>query len=57
MYKQQTGSQTELDLSCACESTSCADVLLLLLLQFLGIDGYAEQYDKSNKVEHSWFPR
>lgn len=24
---------------------------------FLGIDGYAEQYDKSNKVEHSWFPR
>jgi hypothetical protein len=30
---------------------------MLLLLQFLGIDGYAEQYDKSNKVEHSWFPR
>jgi hypothetical protein len=30
---------------------------LLLLLQFLGIDGYAEQYDKSNKVEHSWYPR
>ncbi|KAF6257129.1 hypothetical protein COO60DRAFT_33644 [Scenedesmus sp. NREL 46B-D3] len=24
---------------------------------FLGIDGYAEQYDKSNQVEHSWFPR
>jgi hypothetical protein len=35
--------------------TNCADVVRLL--QFLGIDGYAEKYDKSNKVEHSWFPR
>lgn len=24
---------------------------------FLGIDGYAEQYDKSNATEPSWFPR
>lgn len=31
--------------------------MLLLLLQFLGIDGYAEQYDKSNATEPSWFPR
>lgn len=42
--------------STVCHSLS-DQLACFVCLQFLGINGYAELYDKSNKIEHSWMPR